>query len=171
MVKRLVDASDGRIQVKSAPHEGTTVTILLPTVPTPAATPAEKRPSDRPAAAAGGQRILVVEDDPQVRSLLGTVLLAARYWVMVARDGHEAIAFIEQEAQPFDLIVTDLMMPGMGGLALAERLRGKGIAARLLFVSAYSDHTPADLERYGELLPKPFTPWHLLERVARVLAD
>jgi CheY-like chemotaxis protein len=90
---------------------------------------------------------------------------------MVARDGEEALRFIEAEREPFHLIVTDLVMPSVGGVSLAERLRERASLSRMLFISGYSHHTPAELLRYGQLLPKPFTPSQLLAAVSRALDD
>jgi two-component system cell cycle sensor histidine kinase/response regulator CckA len=106
-----------------------------------------------------------------VRSLVATVLLGAHYRVTVARDGEEALSFIETEQEPFHLIVTDLVMPSTGGIALAKRLHERGSQARILFISGYSEHTPADLHPYGTLLPKPFTPRQLLAAVGSALGD
>jgi DNA-binding response OmpR family regulator len=115
--------------------------------------------------------VLVVEDEPSVRSLVANVLLGAHYRVMVARDGEEALRFIEAEREPFHLIVTDLVMPSIGGMVLAKRLHERASHPRMLFISGYSDHTPADLLPFGILLPKPFTPSQLLAAVCRALGD
>jgi CheY-like chemotaxis protein len=170
-VQRIVTEIGGRIDIKSAPGEGTTVTVLFPRV---ASTPKEVERAQvplRPAAAPNSQRILVVEDEPSVRSLIGTVLLGAHYWVMVARNGEEALRFIEAEREPFHLIVTDLVMPSIGGVSLAKRLHERTSPPRMLFVSGYSKHSPSELSLYGNLLPKPFTPAQLLAAVIRVLSD
>jgi CheY-like chemotaxis protein len=98
-------------------------------------------------------------------------LLAAGYWVQVARDGVEGLAAIESEAQPFDLIVTDLMMPRIGGLALARRLSESGRKPRVLFISGYTHDAPSEIAPYGKLLTKPFTPGVLLAAVADALGE
>jgi PAS domain S-box-containing protein len=168
-VQRIVAESGGHIDVRSAPGRGTAVTIFLPRVASAPLDAGGSRAESRPAPRAKGQRILVVEDEPAVRSLIGVVLLSAQYWLMVARDGEEALRFIESEPEPFDLIVTDVMMPGLSGPSLAKRLAERGDPARMLFVSGYSDHSPAELMAHGELLTKPFTPDRLLAAVARAL--
>jgi two-component system cell cycle sensor histidine kinase/response regulator CckA len=170
-VQRIVTEVGGRIDIRSALGKGTTVTVFFPRVAS-APPEAKREPAHlRPAAAPNSQRILVVEDEPFVRSLIGNVLLGAHYRVRVARDGEEALRFIEAEREPFDLIVSDLMMPSVGGVSLAKRLREHASPSRMLFVSGYSNHTPAELVRYGELLPKPFTPSQLLAAVSRALDD
>ncbi len=170
-VQRIVADLGGHIQVRSVLGEGTKVTIFLPRV---ASNPSSVQTPEAPARAApppNSRRVLVVEDEPSVRSLVANVLLGAHYWVMVARDGEEALRFIEAERSPFHLIVTDLAMPGIGGLALARRLREQGVEPRMLFISGYSNHAPTDIAAFGQLLPKPFTPVQLLNAVVRALED
>jgi CheY-like chemotaxis protein len=170
-VQRIVAEVGGRIDVRSASGEGTTVTVFFPRVASVQRELERAQAHLGPAAAPNSQRILVVEDEPSVRSLIGNVLLGAHYWVMVARNGEEALRFIDAEREPFDLIVSDLMMPSVGGVSLAKRLRERASPSRMLFVSGYSNHTPAELLPYGQLLPKPFTPSQLLAAVSRALDD
>jgi PAS domain S-box-containing protein len=169
-VQRIVDECGGAIDVKSGPNEGTTVTLRFPRA---AGAPLlAGRASVEPSGPApNSRRILIVEDDPSVRALLGTVLLGASYFVVVTRDGREALQAIETEREPFDLIVTDIEMPSLDGLSLAERLKARGVLPRMLFVSGYSQHAPQELLQYGALLPKPFSHAKLLEAVARALGD
>jgi two-component system, cell cycle sensor histidine kinase and response regulator CckA len=163
-VQRIVADVGGRIDVESVPGRGTTVTVLFPRVAARAklATPALGLPV---AAAPNTRRVLVVEDEPSVRSLVANVLLGAHYLVAVARDGAEGLRLLESEPEPFDLVVTDLIMPSGGGLALVRRLRERGLGTRVLFISGYSNDTPGELLPFGRLLPKPFTPAQLLEAV------
>ncbi len=166
---RIVTDAGGRIDVRSTPGQGTTVTVLFPRV---ADLTKEREPSGPPPrkqAPPNSVRILVVDDDPPVRMLIGSVLISAQYWVAVARDAQEALRFIDEASVPFDLVVTDLQMPGLGGRTLAERLRDRGNSPPMLFISGYSPHTEAELSELGELLPKPFTPADLLAAVARAL--
>jgi two-component system cell cycle sensor histidine kinase/response regulator CckA len=113
----------------------------------------------------------VIEDDPSVRSLVGTVLLGAHYLVRVARDGAEGMSLLESQREPFHLIVTDLVMPQLGGALLAKQLRERGGHQRILFISGYSTQTPAELLAFGHFLPKPFTPAQLLAAVERALGE
>jgi CheY-like chemotaxis protein len=119
--------------------------------------------------ASTGQRVLVVEDEPSVRALVASLLLGARYRVTIARNGEEALGLIDAEAEPFDLIVTDLMMPSIGGRRLAGLLEKRGSPSRLLFISGYANVTPAELLPHGQLLPKPFTPPQLMQAVRQAL--
>ena len=169
-VQRIVTDVGGYIDVDSAEGRGTTVTVFFPraaTAPVKGPAPEERK---RPAPAPNSMRVLVVEDEPSVRSLVAGVLLGAHYWVMDARDGEEALRVVETERDPFHLIITDLMMPGIEGLTLARRLHERG-QPRILFISGYSNDTPAELVAFGHFLPKPFTPAQLLEGVREALGD
>jgi CheY-like chemotaxis protein len=169
-VKRIVDEAGGRIAVDSAPGRGTTVAVFFPRAELPEDTTAAAAPAQSPMIP-NSRRILVVEDDAAVRSLVGTVLLGAHYRVSVARDGAEGLCMLESAREALDLVVTDLLMPRMSGVQLAKALRDRGHSPRMLFVSGYSDHAPAELAPYGSLLPKPFTPQQLLTAVADALAE
>jgi PAS domain S-box-containing protein len=170
-VQRIVAEAGGQVAVRSVLAEGTTVTAYFPRFARPEREIALPRMQAR-SLVPNNRRVLVVDDDSSVRSLIATILLGARYWVMVARDGQEALQFIEAERESFDLIVTDLLMPVLGGMALAKHVHALPRAApQMLFISGYSQHMPADLSPYGSLLPKPFTPAQLLEAVQRALND
>jgi two-component system cell cycle sensor histidine kinase/response regulator CckA len=170
-VQRIVTGAGGFIDVTSSPGRGTTVTVFFPrstNAPSVAPPPEEL---GRPAVAPNTRRVLVVEDEPSVRSLVASVLLGAHYIVVVARDGEEALRFLDIEQEPFHLIVTDLVMPNIGGMTLARHLRERGSGSRLLFISGYSNHAPSELLPFGRLLPKPFTPAQLIEAVQAALED
>jgi PAS domain S-box-containing protein len=170
-VHRIVVEAGGQIHVDSAPGRGTTVTVTFPRVASVPACAAEPEPRPRPEPPPNTLRVLVVEDEPAVRSLVANVLLGAHYLVMAARDGQEALRVIENEPEPFDLLVTDLVMPAVRGPVLARRLRERTSRSRVLFISGYSDHTPAELVPLGRVLPKPFTPVQLLDAVRSALED
>ncbi len=168
-VQRIVAEVGGFIDVESTPGRGTTVTVFFPraeTTPPKAPAPEEAR---RREPAPNSRRVLVIEDEPSVRSLVANLLLGAHYQVVVARDGEEGLHLVETEPKPFDLIVTDLIMPNVGGMTLAQRLHAGGRVLPMLFISGYSQETPTDLAAFGRLLPKPFTPAQLLEAVRGAL--
>jgi PAS domain S-box-containing protein len=169
-VHRIVTTVGGFIDVESTPAQGTTVTVYFPRVESDTPAAEAVRP-EHAAAAPNSRRVLVVEDEASVRSLVAGVLLGAHYRVTVARDGDEALRLLDAEREPFNLIVTDLLMPGIDGLTVARRLHERGNHARVLFISGYSSHPPADLMAFGRLLTKPFTPAQLLETVRTVLGD
>ena len=171
-VQGIVEEAGGSIDVESAPDRGTTVTVFFPRVALPPVKWAGPDGPPRPAPAPNSLRVLVVEDEPAVRSLVASVLLGAHYRVAVARDGEEALSLLASVREPFDLIVTDLAMPSIGGMTLAHRLHEQGSHRhRMLFISGYSRHRPAELLAFGRLLPKPFTPAQLLEAVRGMLEE
>jgi len=169
-VQRIASDAGAHIAVESAPGRGTTMSLFFPKAEE-APLDVESLPARRGGPMPLSRRVLVIEDEPQVRTLVGTVLLGAHYWVSVARDGIEGMAAIESEAEPYDLVVTDLMMPRIGELALARRLHESGGKPRMLFISGYAHDAPAELAPYGKLLSKPFTPAQLLAAVADALGE
>ncbi|MDX1644348.1 MAG: response regulator, partial [Thermoanaerobaculia bacterium] len=148
----------------------TTFDIYLPRVA--AAGAADEATDGAPRAAdAKSARILLVEDDPLVARLMRAVLEEAGYDVLFAASGREALEQLTAE-RPIALLVSDVVLPGMSGPRLADRVREHQPDVRTLFISGY---TPEEVERRGidgpgrEWLPKPFTPRQLTERVRRVL--
>jgi two-component system cell cycle sensor histidine kinase/response regulator CckA len=170
-VHRIVTEVGGFIDVESAPGRGTTMTVFFPRVESASPRATKAGEPLRSAQVPNSRRVLVIEDEPSVRSLVAGVLLGAHYWVMVARDGAEALRLLESEREPFDLIVTDLMMPSVGGLTVAQRLQPRANHPRMLFISGYNTHPPSELLAYGRLLSKPFTPAQLLEATRRALEE
>jgi two-component system, cell cycle sensor histidine kinase and response regulator CckA len=114
--------------------------------------------------------ILLAEDEPSLRALVSRVLRSRGYHVVEAANGADAEALAAAHDQPFHLLLTDVMMPGMGGVELAARLRAAGKAARVIFMTGYTD---TDLPRDSAtlLLRKPFLPASLAEAVCGMLAD
>jgi CheY-like chemotaxis protein len=110
----------------------------------------------------------VAEDQEQVRLLGAKVLGRAGYRVLLAGCGDEALALASAQGVPVDLLVTDVVMPGMSGLELHERLRRMNPQLKVLFVSGYA----SDVVGPGvNLLSKPFTPEQLLARVDQMFGD
>jgi two-component system response regulator MprA len=107
--------------------------------------------------------ILVVDDDPNVRSMLESVLQASGYTVVSAGGGLEALAICTSEGQAIDVVVTDVTMPELSGIEMVSIMRANGINAPVLYISG-------DQRVDGELcLLKPFTTQSLLEFVAKLL--
>ena len=118
----------------------------------------------------GTERLLVVEDDPSVAEVARRLLTRAGYTVQVLRDAESAITALEHET--FDLLVSDVVMPGMGGRDLAQELRRRRADVRILFISGYLDIDASRLalDRRTRLLHKPFSPEALLDAVQSMLA-
>jgi PAS domain S-box-containing protein len=166
----IVTQSDGLIRVDSEPGRGTTVQIRLPRV-SGAAVDTESRPR-APAVVRGTERLLVVEDDPQVREVTVRSLRSGGYDVLVAAGGEEALALEAADMARVRLLVTDVVMPGLNGRAVATELKRRHPSLRVLYVSGYTQDTMAErgvLEAGIELLPKPFTGTALLARVRALL--
>jgi CheY-like chemotaxis protein len=112
-------------------------------------------------------RILLVDDDPEVRDLVATVLEEAEIQVVRAADGSEALLRMLEEG-PFDVLVTDLRMPGIDGFELARRVRQSRPETRVLFMSGYASEYHIDPER-DDFIGKPFRPRELLGCVYEIM--
>ena len=120
----------------------------------------------------GSETILVAEDEDGVRSLTREVLEKYGYTVLEAANGEEALRVAEQHEGPLDLLLSDVVMPRMGGPELAQALLAKRPSVKVLYMSGYTDHP---MVRRGVVnagvafLQKPFTPTVLVSRVREVL--
>jgi PAS domain S-box-containing protein len=165
----VVKQSGGSIDIQSARGEGTTFRIYFPRCDAePGGEPAGSVATARPGR---GQSILLAEDQEMVRKVARGMLEAAGYKVIEARDGIEALELAA--AAPVDLLVTDVVMPRMGGVELAGRLVERNPKLPVLYVSGYAASRivqGAAIDPSGNLLQKPFTSNELLSRVARLLA-
>jgi two-component system, cell cycle sensor histidine kinase and response regulator CckA len=170
-VDGIVRQSGGLAWIESAPDAGTAVHVCLPRVtsgpPAVAAAPAREG-----GAASRAGTVLVVEDEREVRDLVAHVLEHAGYRVLVARDGQEAIEVAARAGPNLDLLLTDAVMPRMGGRELIGRLTVARPGLRTLLISGYSDDEPAagGPAPAMAVLAKPFTPRALIERVRDCLA-
>jgi two-component system cell cycle sensor histidine kinase/response regulator CckA len=125
-------------------------------------------PSEQPASA-GRERILLVEDEDVVRRLAYVVLTRHGYTVVDASGPTEALEIAEQQPDSVDLILADVMMPGMRGWEMVDRLRPLQPRARVLYMSGYVGELETAREKVRPLLHKPFRPRELLEEIRRVL--
>ena len=166
----IVEQSGGTVVVTSQPGQGTCFEIRLPVCDDlPIASEFERR---APKSAGGTEAILLVEDEAQVRSLMQGVLSRAGYRVTVAPDAATALALCTVPMRPFQLLLTDVVMPKMNGYELAEAVKLRSPNTRVLYVSGYSDEVIAHhgvLNPGVMLLEKPFTPESLRRRVREVL--
>jgi two-component system cell cycle sensor histidine kinase/response regulator CckA len=165
----IVAQADGRIHVETVAGRGTSFELWFPrTLDAP-----EPHPSAPPRRAARGtERVLVVEDDAQVREVTVRALRASGYRVLVAGSGREALALGDAALDDLDLVVTDVVMPGLDGHSMADELQRRHPGVRVLYVSGYTEDAVVarGVASSGKgFLPKPFTPSALLESVRAVL--
>jgi signal transduction histidine kinase len=166
----IVRQSGGCVEVLSEMGKGTCFKIYLPAVDKKVAAAGEL-PQESPKAIGRGV-ILVVEDEEPVRRLAVAGLQDRGYTVLSAANGREAIRVIAVQKQTIDLVVSDVIMPEMGGRELFETVKKVYPDIKVLFISGYTDRSLAELgvEMETSLLSKPFTPQSLSHKVAEVLA-
>jgi signal transduction histidine kinase len=166
----IVKQSGGYLWCDSEVGRGTTFRVFLPRVEEPVSQVAERK---APAPLhPGDETVLLVEDEPEVRSLVQRILKTQGYTVVTAANPDEAVAVAREFKGTIQLMVTDVVMPGMSGLQLAERLQPTRPAMRVLFVSGYTDDAMGPqgiLEPGRAFLQKPFTPVALARKVREIL--
>ncbi len=165
----IVRQDHGTIVISSEKQQGTTIEVFLPRATGPLSVSGETKNT---MVSGGSETILVVEDEETVSTLVTNVLEANGYSVLNAQDGLEALGVWELNDGPIDLVLTDVIMPNMGGVELIQELKNGGFIPRVLFMSGYSSLVPDRLARLDEkaaLLEKPFSPKQLIERVREVL--
>jgi len=163
----IMEQAGGRIEVESVVGEGATFRLVFPRRDEAEATPATAPVVNSPRS--GGETILVAEDEEQVRKLVDRVLTRLGYTVLSAGDGAEALAMGENHAGRIDLLLTDMVMPGMGGGELSRRMVERQPAIKVLLTSGYSEELVAAEHGGVAFLPKPFTPEELAAKVREVL--
>jgi PAS domain S-box-containing protein len=169
-VRGIVSQSGGHIALDSEPGRGTTFRIYLPRVNDgPALKAACNYPASTPR---GSETILVVEDEESLLELATMALTDFGYTVLGAGDGDQALRIAQNHPHDLALVVTDVVMPRMGGRQLAQRLQQLRFGCKILFVSGYPDDTVVRhgiLEKRVAFLHKPFTPSSLARKVREVL--
>jgi PAS domain S-box-containing protein len=163
--------SGGDVIVTSAPGMGAVFRVLLPATSTSAAASTLAPRVDEPEAQTG--TVLLVEDDAAVRDFVGEVLRSSGWTVVVATTPSEALAVAARQTLVLDVLVTDVVMPGMNGGELADRLVELRPQLRVLFITGYDDEEVASrgLTTKGrEMLAKPFTPGQLRARIRLLVA-
>jgi signal transduction histidine kinase len=162
----IVRGCGGGIDVESRVGSGTTFRVYLP-----AAAEAQRDKgfvADVPDRGRG-ETILVVEDEAPLRALVRRILVNHGYSVLEAQDGEDGLRRSAQHGGPIHLLLTDVVMPQMGGRELADRIAVERPDVRVLFMTGYSEHATAEPTRSVSLLHKPFTSLALLGQVRKVL--
>jgi PAS domain S-box-containing protein len=169
-VEGAVSQNGGRITVNSSPGRGSTFTVFLPRVSAGhVAIPAQHSDAPTPT---GGETILVVDDDADVRKLAERVLRRLGYRAVTAPGGEAALALAQNHPEHIDLVVTDVVMPGMNGLQLRDALSASHPGMRVLLTSGYSAEIIAGqgvLDPGVDFLPKPYTMKELGRQVRQAL--
>jgi CheY-like chemotaxis protein len=167
----IVEQSKGHIQVQSELGRGTTFTIHLPRVEEPLAGGPSADAARR--LRTTSRTVLVVDDEPEVLDLATEILKRVGYTVLVATDGAAALEVARLHEGEIHLLVTDMVMPGMSGHDLAERMRALRAALPVLYISGYVQDAAARAALASErsaFVGKPFTPEFLTDRVRELLA-
>ncbi|RYY34075.1 MAG: response regulator, partial [Sphingomonadales bacterium] len=154
--------SGGAVSIESAPGRGTSVHLWLPRS---AVSPREPTMPPRalpPLPVRAGTRVLVVEDNDALRELVVTTLRDAGYRVLEAHDGASGLALFQRQERTPDIVLSDIQMPNMDGLALSRAIRQRAPSTRVLLMTGYADQVDGAGD---DLLVKPFTPDVLLARV------
>jgi PAS domain S-box-containing protein len=168
-VHGIVTQAGGDVRISSEPGAGTTLTIRLPAT----SQPAERKPAVQAREGGHGETVLVVEDQAAMREVTRRILARNGYRVITAASGGDAVTVAASHNGAIDLLVTDVVMPKMPGTEAAERIRTLHPAAKVLFMSGYSEgilDSQGVLTAGVALIQKPFTETSLLAKVSEVIA-
>ncbi|HEX8640340.1 MAG TPA: PAS domain S-box protein [Allosphingosinicella sp.] len=159
--------SGGRAEIESRPGTGTTVRILLPRTDKQPAPAAASEPAEAPKP---GLKVLLVEDNPHVLAFAEHLLADLHYEVVAAESGERALALIE-EGKPFDLLLADVVMPGISGVELARLVRERRPNVPVVLATGYSDEILSGAGDAFEVLRKPYDPQSLGGAIAAAIKD
>ncbi|MBK4994558.1 response regulator [Pseudomonas sp. S37] len=163
--------SGGDVQVNSLPGQGTTFTLYLPQEDPPAAAPEAALTSSQPQAQGERRRILVVEDNPDLGNFTAQILEDHGYRISYARSAEEALAQLTGPAGDFDAVFSDVVMPGMGGLALARELRRQRPQLPIILTSGYSEAIAEDGHQGFAFLAKPYSAEQVCQMLGKILGS
>ena len=167
IVHGIVKQSGGGVRVSSEPEQGTTVKVFIPRVE--AVEPTDDR---APHSVQGDETVLVVEDEDGVRELLWKILSEHGHTVLEARHGRDALTVVSGYNQPIQLLVTDVVMPEMGGGELVDQLRSSRPELKVLYISGYTNDEVMRRgisQKEAAFIQKPFTSEELMAKVREVL--
>jgi len=168
----IVKNGQGDVTIHSQQGQGTAIEVLYPlTSEQPAQSAA---PESRPIAGSRPATVLVVEDEAAVAKLLERLLHREGHTVLLASNGIEALTIFSERPQTIDLIITDVVMPHLGGPDMVGALRDRGLTPRVLFASGYANRTRGgqdELPPDAAFIQKPYSPHELLERVRGLLEE
>jgi CheY-like chemotaxis protein len=165
-----VKQSGGYIWVESELGKGSCFKVYLPEINEPASAPV--RATSPTETLHGSETVLLVEDAEALRKLAHTLLEQNGYRVLAAASGLEALKLVEDKPERIDLLLTDVIMPGINGRVLAERLASMQSGLKVLYMSGYTDSAIADhgiLDEGTSLLHKPFSEEALIQKVRALL--
>jgi CheY-like chemotaxis protein len=173
-VARFTSRVGGKAWLRSEPGRGTTVTVIVPAAPGSESGVTGPSGSLAGAARAAASSVLVVDDEAAIRDVAHRVLTSAGYRVMTAANGPDALELLQSSGTGVDVLLTDVVMPGMTGEAFAARVRAMCPAVRVLFMSGY-EQPPAAAGGWPDLgaqmIAKPFSRAALLARITQVLTE
>jgi len=169
----IINQHNGYIDVKTTLGKGTAFTLYFQSI---RKTSLKKHAHTTPATLAGtGETILVVEDDPIVQKVLVDVLVQLGYQTFVANDGQEALLLFEQHQHKIQLVISDWVMPVMGGYELVQKIIQMGLPAKILIITGHPlDQINTESNNDNAIidwLKKPFTPEQLIRSITRVMHD
>jgi CheY-like chemotaxis protein len=158
--RAIAERAGGRVDIEMVPGTGRVCRVYFKAV----------EADEVPAVDRGHETILIVDDTEPLREMIGRVLAGFGYTVLVAKDGAQALDVSEKHHGQIDLLLTDVVMPGIGGPELAVRLRMRRPSLRVLLMSGYDEYTfRAGGSGYASFIAKPFKPELLAQRVRAAL--
>jgi len=166
----IVEQSGGFVQVHSEIDRGTTLEVYLPALSLAVVQPEQRPASRRPLS--GSESVLLVEDEVALRAVVRDLLRSEGYRVLEASNGRAALELLQDQSVAVELLLTDVVLPGLSGTAVAEAARKLRPQLRVLYMSGYTEDA---IVRHGELPPalnlleKPFSGRNLLMRVREAL--
>jgi CheY-like chemotaxis protein len=165
----IVKQNNGFIKFDSEIGQGTTATIYLPQVDEPVEEVIQR--TDGLKLSSGGETILVVEDEQNIRDILAGILPACGYRIILAQDGEEALEQWEKNKDQIDLLLADVVLPGISGIQLSQRLLASNPGLKVIYMSGFPDDVIKShgfVDKDMSLIQKPFTAMTLTQKIRDV---